>query len=115
MRSGGGFRMILDRKDRQGFVSQPGDCVVVEVDMRHLNFSGKGVGVDSEAVIVRCDLDLSGSQILDRLIAAAMTEFEFVRFAAECRTDQLMAKTDAEYRGLSFGELLDLFDDRFHR
>ena len=67
--------MILDREDRQGFVSQAGDRLVVEIDVRDLNIGREAVAIDRKAVIVRGDLDLAGGQVFDRLVAATVAEF----------------------------------------
>ena len=50
--------------------------------------AGRLFGVNRKAVVVGGDLDLAGRQVLDRLVAAAMAEFQFVGFAAERLADQ---------------------------
>ena len=60
--------------------------------------SGKLFGFEGVAVILAGDVDFSGRQIFDRMVGAAMAEFEFIGFAAERLPQQLMAQTDAEHR-----------------
>lgn len=54
---------------------QPGNCVVVEVDVGHLNFSRQGIRIDGEAVVVGGYFYFAGGQVLDGLVAAAVAEF----------------------------------------
>ena len=75
VRSGRGFGMILHRKNRQSFMTQTRNRVVVQVNVRYLDFRRQAFGFDRKAVIMRGDFDFSGRQILDRLVAAAMSEF----------------------------------------
>ena len=49
-------------------------------------------------VILRCDPDFSGRKILDRMIAAAMAEFQFVSLCAAGKRDDLMTEADSENR-----------------
>ena len=59
-------------------MTQAGDGLVVEVDVRHLDIGRQAIGIDRKAVVVGRDLDLAGRQVFDRLVAAAVAEFEFV-------------------------------------
>lgn len=70
--------MVLDRKDGQGFMSQPGNRVVVKVDVSDLDIRRQRSAIDGKAVIVRGDLDLSSVEIFYRLVAAAVAEFQFI-------------------------------------
>lgn len=75
MRAGSRFGMILDGKYRQCLVAEAGDGLVIEVYMCHFNACGQTLCIDRKTMIMRCYLDLSGRQIHDRLVAAAMAEF----------------------------------------
>ena len=86
------------------------DGVVVEVDMRDLDISRQRITIDRKTVIVRGDLDLAGVEIFDRLIAAAMAEFEFVCLAAKNLAENLMPEADAEHRHVRLGQFFDLAD-----
>ena len=89
-------------------------AVVVEVDMGYLHLPLRQAGdIDAEAVVLAGDFDMAGGQIFYRLVAAAMTEFEFVGGAAVGQAEHLMAKTDAEDR--HFAEQgPDGLDDAFY-
>ena len=78
------------------------DGIVKEIDMR----DGQGrvayaVRIDRVGVILRGDLYLAGQQILDRVIAAAVTEFQLVGFRAVGERQDLMSQTNAEDRDAS--------------
>ena len=49
-------------------------------------------------MVVRGDFDFAGGHILDRLVDAAVAEFELVRAEAERAAQQLVAEADAEER-----------------
>ena len=77
------------------------DGVVVEVDVGHLDFRRKRVGIDGESVVLRGDRDFSGAQVLDRLVAAAVAEFQLKGGAAEGVGEDLVAEADAKNRELA--------------
>ena len=58
------------------------DGAVVEVDVGDLGV-GEAVVLDGEAVVLGGDLDAAGAQVLDRLVAAAVAEFQLEGFPAE--------------------------------
>ena len=74
------------------------DAVVVEIYVSDFDFGWQAVGLHRKAVIVRSNLDVAVAEILDRLIAAAMTKHQFESLAAKGASQQLMAKTNAEGR-----------------
>ena len=49
-------------------------------------------------MIVRRDFDFIRDAIEDGMVRAAVAEFQFVRFAAERETENLLAEADAEDR-----------------
>ena len=59
VRSGSGFRVILDRKDGKRPVPNPFHAAVIEVEVRHLKFrctwNAALVAHDGKAVILRRD------------------------------------------------------------
>ena len=58
--------------------------VVVQIDMAHFDIAGRKTrGVHRKPVVLRGDLDLARGQILHRMVAAAMAEFELECFSAE--------------------------------
>ncbi len=82
-----------------------GDVDVVEVER---------IGIDREAVIVRGDFHLVGELVEDRMIGAAVAEFQFVGLAAEGEAEDLVAEADAEDRRLA-DEVADVADLGFER
>lgn len=70
------FRVILNRKQRQGFVPQACDGAIVEVEVGDLDLGLKRVGADREAMVLAGDFDVLFSAT--GLIEPAMTELEFV-------------------------------------
>lgn len=98
VRTGGSFRVVLDAEDRERFVSETRNGIIVEVDVGDFQIIGKGIRIDGEAVVLGGDGDGFGLEVLDRVVCAAVTEFEFESFAAECAGDDLVAKADAEDR-----------------
>lgn len=76
--------MILHGEDREPPVPQARNRLIIEVDVRDLDLSRQRCGIDGKSVIVRRDLDAAAREILDRLVTAAMAEFELVGATAEC-------------------------------
>ena len=61
VRAGSGFGVILHAEQRQRAMAQAFQRVVVQVDVRQLDFALlQRVRIDGEVVIVRRDLDLAG-------------------------------------------------------
>ncbi len=91
MGAAGRFWVVLDGEGLGvgGFEAFAG--AVVEVDMGALCGGAEGVHVYDEAVILRGDLDAAGGEIFDRLVEAAVAEFELVGVGAERTGEQLMA------------------------
>ena len=99
MGAGGVLRMVLDGEGRELFVAHTLDAVVVQVDVGQLHQLRIQTGhVHAEAMVLGGDFDLAGLEILDRLVAAAVAEFEFVGLAAIGQAEDLVAQADAEDR-----------------
>ena len=102
MGAGGGFGMVLNAENRFFLVAKTFDGLVVEVYSIDNNVGGQRFGVNSETVVLGGDFDFAGFQIFDRLVAAAMTKFEFERFAAKGLRQNLKPKADAEHGDAGF-------------
>ena len=77
-------------------------AIVVEVDMGYLHITWRqAVDIDAKAVVLGGDFHMTGGQIFDRLVAAAMAEFQFVGCAAVSKAKHLMTEADAENRFLA--------------
>ena len=86
MRAGAGFGVILHAEDRQCRVAETFDGVVVEIHVRDdAPFCFQRFLIDGEAVVLAGDLDPAGVEIFDRLVAAAMAEFQLVGLAPIAR------------------------------
>ncbi len=72
------------------------DALVIEIDVRDFYFAGKAAGFHGKAVIVRSDFHTALPQVLDWLIAAPMSEYEFERLASKSAAQQLMSETDSK-------------------
>ncbi len=58
--------------------------LIVQIDVSDLDFAlVERVGIHREPVVVRRDLDLVGHSVQYWMVRAAVTELEFVRFAAQ--------------------------------
>ena len=75
----------------------------------------KAIHIHGESVVLGGDLHLAGNQILDRLVGATVSEFQFVGTPAQSQTQNLVAQTDAEDRqpAQQVFDGLDAIDDRF--
>src|ERR1043165_2269386 len=97
-RAGRGLGMVLDREGRLVGAAQALVGSVEQRDVRDLGALRQRLRNDSEAVVLRGDLDLARGQVLDRLVGAAMAPLHLARLAAERQRQDLMAKADAEQR-----------------
>ena len=73
--------MILYAEHRSFTVSHAFDGAVIEIDVGHFHIGRQTGGIDRKTMILAGDADLATAQIFDRLIATAMTKFEFEGFA----------------------------------
>src|SRR5437667_10372423 len=110
VRSGRGFRMILDTENRPGLVAHSLDGLIVEIEAIHRHIGGKRAGINGEAVILSRDFHLAGLQILDRLVRAAMAEFQFEGLAAKCLAKNLVAQANSENRNAALHQITDGLD-----
>src|SRR2546430_11164081 len=102
MRPRRGLGVILHGQHRLALVPETFQRLVVEIDVRVLDLVRvQRIGIDRKAVILRRDLHAPAAKILDRMIAAAMSELQFVRAAAEREAEELMTEADAEDRHLA--------------
>ena len=98
MRTGRGFGMILHAKNRLRLVPHALDGLVVQIDAVHGDFRRQAFRVHGKTVVLRRDFHPAGFQILDRLVRAAMAEFQFEGFPAERLPENLVAEANPENR-----------------
>lgn len=93
------FRVVLHTENRKLSVTQPGDSLVIEIDLGDYSAAAlQLLACRCKAVILGRDRHRSRFKVLDRLIATAVTEFEFHGFRAQGVTDDLVTHTDAKDR-----------------
>src|SRR5258708_39144711 len=98
MRSRRSLWMVLHGKKWHPSSTQTFDGFVVEVQMRKFRTVLKRFGIHREPVILRSYFHPARPQIHHWMIHAMMTEVELLGFATESQAQQLMTKTDSEYR-----------------
>ncbi len=72
VRSRGRFGVILHTENGFGLVTHAFHSLIVEVQAVHNHIRWQTRGVHCKAVVLRRDFHLSGFQVLDRLVAAAV-------------------------------------------
>ena len=76
--------MVLHRIGLQLVAADTFDGIIVQIQMCQFNLVIlQRVHIYTEAVILTRDLDFAGVEIFDRVIGAAMTEFQFIGRAAK--------------------------------
>ena len=93
--------MILHAKRGHVFAADAFDRLIVQIDVRDFNALRQRIGLQRKTVVLRSDLDATGVTIQHRLIGSAMSEFQFVDFAGQCESQQLMSETNPEHRLLA--------------
>ena len=86
------------------------NAAIGAVEQRAMRLDGvfrQAVAINREAVIHRDDLDLSGGEILHRMVRAVVALRHFFRLRADGQRHHLMAETNAEGRHLLFQEIAD--------
>ena len=68
--------MVLNDEHRCFTVPHAFDRAIIEIDVSHFHIGRKTGWIDRKTMVLAGDADLTASQILDRLIAAAMAKFE---------------------------------------
>ncbi len=63
--------------------------------------TAESVGGDREVVVLAGDLDASGHEVLDRVVAAVVSERQLDRARSDRQPEQLVAETDPEDRDLT--------------
>ena len=73
--------------------------LVVEIDVRQFHFAlRQRIGIDGEIMVVRGDLDFAAGQLLHRMIAAVVAEFQLKGLASKGNAGELMSQANAEDR-----------------
>ncbi len=89
--------VILHAEEWQIAVPQPFERVVVQVNVRQFDFAlRQGIWIDSEVVVMRSDFNFAGRHLLYGMIAAVMSELQFVGLSSQRDAGQLMSQANSE-------------------
>ena len=83
--------MVLDGKDRKITVGQTFDGFVVQIDVGHLGGALQGVRIQRETVVLCGNFYFPCGPVHYGLIAAVVSEFEFIGPAAQGQSQNLMS------------------------
>src|SRR5579871_4449343 len=92
------FRMVLHAENGLGLVPHSLNSLIVQIDTIHFHLARKRLRVDGEAVVLRRNLHTASLQIFNRLVGAAMSEFEFESLASQSQSQNLVPKTNSKNR-----------------
>ena len=93
------LRVVLDAERAVFLAHNAFDRIVQNIDVRHREPRLRnGIGSHCIGVILRSDLDPPCGQILYRVIAAAVTEFQLISLGTISERQDLMAQANAEDR-----------------
>ena len=91
MWTGRRFGMVLNAESRKRSMFETFASIVVQVDVRDVHIVQiQALRIHGETVILRGDLHMPVFQIQNRMVAAMVSKFQFVSFAAECEAKNLM-------------------------
>lgn len=100
MRSRGGFRVVLDGKDRKCFVPNAFHRSVIEIDVSDLQIARAGdralLALNRESVVLRRYKYLSCTEIPHRVVTAPVPIGEFDRLPPEGEAQKLVPQANAE-------------------
>ena len=105
--TGTALGVVLHRKRRQRRVTDAFDRVVVEIDVRHLEALRNRLGQHREVVVLGRDLDRPRLQVLHRMVAAPVAEFQLIGLGTAGQANHLMAQADTEDRVNSSDDLIN--------
>ena len=91
--------MILYAEEGLLFVFDAGNRLIIQIEVG--NFSHLIINafrINTESVVVRSDLYFLRAQILNWLVATAMSKFKLKAFSAQGQAEHLVAKADAKQR-----------------
>src|SRR5467141_318801 len=110
LRSRARLRVELHREDRPILEAQTFERPVEQRGLGLLQARRQGLPRHGEAVVMRGDLDAAGCEILNRMVAAAVTQMHLDGASAEGEGEQLVPKADAEDRQPRGKQLADYGD-----
>src|SRR5580704_6686179 len=102
-----GLGVELHGEDWPILHAQALDGPVEERGMRFLDAERQRLPEHGEAVILRCDLDAAGREVLNRMVATSVTERQLRRASTESEGEQLVPKADAKNRQFRGEQIAD--------
>lgn len=96
MRAAAGFRMELNAEGRNVCVGDSFNGSVVYVEERHFCKGRERSVFYSVAVVLAGDIYAACLSVFARVVAAAVSVFEFACFCSACKGQHLVAETDSE-------------------
>lgn len=98
LRSWARLRVELHGEDRPVFQAQTFESPVEQRGVGLFQLRGQRRPVHDEPVVLRCDLDTAGCELLDRMVAAAVTQMHLDGASAKSEGKQLVTKANAKDR-----------------
>ena len=92
--------MILHREQWILGVSQAFDSLIIQIHVGDLGFPLQGVHVYAESVVLCGDFYFPSLHIHYWMVAAAVSELEFIRLPTEREPHNLVSQTDTKHRRL---------------
>src|SRR5262249_4417328 len=112
MRTRPGFGMELNSEDRLLFHSQTFERAIIQTSVSDFHFLWIQVGFFHAIIVfLGCDKHPPAWQILNGMISAMMSKFEFVCVRAKRTANQLMTETNSKYRNATFDQSTHRFDN----
>src|SRR4030042_3036982 len=90
--------MVLNRKYREFNMLHAFLCPVVKIFMGQCCLTSDTFDINTIVMILGCYFNPPCSHVFNRMVAAVVTELEFVRPATHCKAEYLMSKADSENR-----------------
>jgi hypothetical protein len=89
--------VVLNRRDREGFVAESSHGAVIDVAMGDdTSRSLQRSGFDAKTVVLACNLNPTPARSMHRLVGTPMPKFHFGRLSPQCQAEELVPQADSE-------------------
>ena len=102
------FRVMLHGENRVLGAADAFDRMVVEINMSDFSVIGQGGIIGGKTMVLRCNGNLAGAKIFNRVVSSAVSEFQFESPSTKAMREDLVAQTNTE-DGLLADQLFDFF------
>jgi hypothetical protein len=97
VRTWGRLRVVLDAERWKRFVPKALQGLIIQVNVSDFDFGlGKRIDFDRKSMVLGSDLDLTGGNPKDWVVATSMPEFQFISASTQSQAQNLVAEADAE-------------------